>query len=254
MPEPVTTLTVTAVALYLADKAGGKFVEKAAESLWDKFTNMLAGDEIITLFPKVSDSPLLRQELTAKIDTCIQKDPALKAEVEDLYKQLPQEMKDRVVSIVGDGNIVNSTVDNRKSVLAGDLLSRTEGDQNVSFAGINESKIDLDQSTQINNMGILQLVVGHSGPKTKAKNAQLEVSLNKVRAEKDVLDAEITKLKERYSTVSLEIFNKSNELNAITVRLEAAQKEKCGIEERIRDMEKDASSKNEMIKVLEGLQ
>ncbi len=106
MPEPVTTaMIVGALAWAAAEKAAGKVGEKSAESLWEKCKTLLKGDEIITLFPRAPDSAGIQKELETKLEEKLAAEPAARQELEEIFRQLPQQVKNNVLNITGDGNV-----------------------------------------------------------------------------------------------------------------------------------------------------
>ena len=106
MPEPVTTaMIVGALALAAAEKASGKVAEKAAESLWEKCKTVLSGDEIITLFPRAADSAGIQKELETRLEEKLAADPNTRRDLEEIFRRLPQQVKNNVMNITGDGSI-----------------------------------------------------------------------------------------------------------------------------------------------------
>jgi hypothetical protein len=102
MPEPITIgLIVAALVAGFSKKIG----ENAVEPLWEKCKQILKGDETITIFPQVYDSANKHKELETKLDEKLAYDPAARHELEELFRQLPQQVKQNIMNITGDGNV-----------------------------------------------------------------------------------------------------------------------------------------------------
>ncbi|HEV7644600.1 MAG TPA: hypothetical protein VGO50_11700 [Pyrinomonadaceae bacterium] len=106
MPEPVTTaMIVGAVALYMADKVAGKVIGDSAIALWNKFEAFMQGEPLLSILPEAYDSPSALKKLETRLDEKLAADPAARQELEEAFRQLPQQVKSNVMNITGDGNI-----------------------------------------------------------------------------------------------------------------------------------------------------
>jgi hypothetical protein len=104
--EPITTAAiVSAIGLYLADKMGGEVAKEAGKALWEKCKTFLIGEPILQLFHQAHDSPNVQKQLEAKLDEKLTRDTGARRELEDIFRQLPQQVKHNVINITGDGNV-----------------------------------------------------------------------------------------------------------------------------------------------------
>lgn len=139
MPEPITTTIIVGALIWaFAEKAVGKVGEKATESLWEKCKLVLRDDEIITLFPRASDSALIQNELKTKLDEKLRADIAAQGELEQCFNELPQPVKDDLIKIWGDNNQVfqninKSTITKNTSNIQGIGNTTLQGSSSVSY-------------------------------------------------------------------------------------------------------------------------
>jgi len=105
--EPITTAAiVSAIGLYLADKIGGEVAKEAGKALWEKCKTFLIGEPILQLFHQAHDSPnVQKQQLETKLDEKLTSDPVARKELEEAFRQFPQQVKNNVMNITGSSNI-----------------------------------------------------------------------------------------------------------------------------------------------------
>ncbi len=233
MPEPITTLTVGAIALYLADKIAGKAIGDSSAALWGKVKQWFKGDEVLSILEKAPDSATQKDLLAAKLDELIKQQPETLKEIESLLNQLPYGMVSNVADITGIGNLAFQNI--------------TNSTINASIT-INQSGEYIDFLDQLKTKKRLLALLPES---ERTERLQTSGEINDLEQKVERFKEEVLRLAETFDKIELnterlqkakEYFDKG-ELTEARVLLEDAEEERADFVTHALGKQKDYEEK-----------